>query len=96
MAKDKPVAEMNPVQMTLANALIWKLVVDEMGATNPNAIKSLNANLEHIITFLRSDEKAASIADVAPVLELYHAVLKNSDVAAALNEYEKFQHGKVH
>jgi hypothetical protein len=53
MSRDISLADIKPVELLMGTSLVWKLLLDELCARDPNARTSLTANLDNMATPLR-------------------------------------------
>lgn len=95
---DKPLSEITPAEMILASGMVWKLLTDELCARDPNALKSLTANLDNMVKLLRSGNYEG-VSGVLAVLAIFRTVLVADDpkaLQAALQSFGKSRGGSNH
>ena len=79
-----------------ANAVIWKLLVDEVALLSPEAFKRINSNLAALVGHTRNAVQQPNLKDTHAVLDLFHQILNKGDLLAVASEFEKSQDGKRH
>ncbi len=96
MAMDKPLSEISSAELLLGTALIWKLLSDELCAPDQKARERLIANLDRMVSLLRSDAYQGTSGVVA-AMSLFRVVL-TADVSleSLMSGLGKFQGGSTH